>query len=296
VSSFAKRLRSTTPVERYWSRHTVNSTPFADAESSEAYLEWRFEKYPLFRELSGLWGDHADEKILDYGCGPGNDVTGFLLYAGPALVVGVDVSERALNLALDRLRLHRIDPTRYGLMTIRESDDQLPFEDNRFDHVNSGGVIHHVSNPLGVMCELHRVLKPNGTCTIMVYNRDSIYFHLYTAYMRMIVEKAFRGLPIEEAFRRNTDGPRCPISRAYRSDDFLALCERAGFAGEFAGGYFLEEELEWLNQHGNAALASPQLAAEHKEFLTELINDEYCYPLYRGKHAGIGGVYHLRPQ
>ena len=63
--------REDTAVDRYWTGHTVNSRPFATAKASADYLEWRFAEYPLFRELSGLWGDHAGETVLDYGCGPG---------------------------------------------------------------------------------------------------------------------------------------------------------------------------------------------------------------------------------
>jgi hypothetical protein len=66
--------------------------------------------------------------------------------------------------------------------------------------------------------------------------------------------------------------------------------------GEFAGGYLLKYELEWLRDHRGAALASTSLGAEHKDFLRELDTDPRGYPMYRGKHAGIGGVYLLRPR
>jgi len=294
VTPLLNRLRGGTPVERYWSRHTVNSTPFRDAKASADYLEWRFAEYPLFRELTGLWGDHSGELVLDHGCGPGNDLVGFLLYSGAATVVGADVSMKALQLAQRRLALHDIEVRRYGLVHLREAERRLPFDDRRFDHISSLGVLHHVSDPLRALQELRRVLKRSGTCTIMVYNRDSVYFHLYTAYMRRIVASKFAGLPVEEAFRRNTDGPKCPVSRAYRGSDFLALCEEAGLAGEFAGGYFLKDELDWLNEHREAAVASPRLEAEHREFLAELEQDDAGRPSYRGKPAGIGGVYQLR--
>lgn len=283
-----------TPVERYWNRHTVNSRPFKSARESAEYLEWRFAEYPLFREFTGLWGDHANERLLDYGCGPGNDVTGFLLYSGAAHVVGADVSKKALDLASRRLRLHGIEQSRYELVHVAESDDRLPFEDGCFDHVNSSGVIHHVSRPDIVLRELRRVLTPVGTCTIMVYNRNSIYFHLYTAYMRQCLEGTFAGMSVEEAFRRNTDGEECPISTAYVGGGFLQLCREAGFDGEYLGGYFLKDEPVWLRAHRAAALASPELAREHKAFLEELHEDEEGRPLYREKHAGIGGVYRLR--
>lgn len=283
-----------TSVEAYWNRHTVYSTPFPDAGASADYLEWRFAQYPLFREFTGLWGDHTGERILDYGCGPGNDVVGFLLYSGAAVVIGMDVSAKALALARQRVCLHEIADERFELVQIHETDEHLPLPDESIDHINSGGVVHHVSDPERVLQEFRRVLRPSGTCTIMVYNRDSVYFHLYTAYMRMIVDGAFGKVSVEEAFRRNTDGPDCPVSRAYRSSEFLDLCRANGLIGEFVGGYFLADELDWLRDHRAEALASNALADRHKEFLRELAVDDQGYPTYRGKHAGIGGVYRLR--
>ena len=129
----------------------------------------------------------------------------------------------------------------------------------------------------------------------MVYNRDSVWFHLYTAYIRMIAEGAFAGLTVEEAFARNTDGPRCPIARCYRAERFAALACEAGFTATYRGGYLSRDELGWLAQHRESALDSPALSEEHKQFLRELEDDADGLPMYRGYHAGIGGVYELVP-
>ena len=103
--------RGRTAVDRYWTEHTVAAKRFARRRDSEAFLERRFEQYPLFREFTGLWGDHDGEVMLDYGCGPGNDLTGYALYTGAKRIIGFDVSPRALELARDRLALHRIAPS-----------------------------------------------------------------------------------------------------------------------------------------------------------------------------------------
>ena len=91
-----------TAVDEYWTRHTVRARRFRTRRASERNLEWRLSEYPLFREFSGLWGDRDGEVILDYGCGPGNDLTGFALNTGPA-GIGFDVSQTALHLAAQRL-------------------------------------------------------------------------------------------------------------------------------------------------------------------------------------------------
>src|SRR4051812_32318616 len=79
-------------VDDYWTGHTVNSAPFLSARQSSRYLDWRFREYPLFREFSGLYGDHDGEAVLDYGCGPGNDVNGVATPSQAPPILGPGVS------------------------------------------------------------------------------------------------------------------------------------------------------------------------------------------------------------
>ena len=283
-----------TAVDSYWDRHTVRADRFRTPRASERYLEWRFAEYPLFREFSGLWGQHDDQVILDYGCGPGNDVTGFAVHTRARRIIGLDVSQTALDLAAKRLGLHKVANSRVELKRVADTDPAIPLADDSVDHVNCQGVLHHTSDPQAILREIARVLRPSGTASIMVYNRDSVWFHLCTAYERMIVDDAFPGLDAEQAFARNTDGPDCPISRCYRGDDFLAMCRGAGLAGDFVGGYLSRHELRTLKRSWARALADERLAPEHRDFLRELEFDFNGHPLYRGRHAGIGGTYRLR--
>jgi len=108
------------------------------------------------------------------------------------------------------------------------------------------------------------------------------------------IQNAFPGLSLEEAFTRNTDGENCPISRYYISETFCEICHNAGFEAEFLGGYFSKWELDLLKDIGKEAIADKRLADVHKDFLTSLTYSDEEYPLYKGKYAGIGGVYKLR--
>src|SRR5262245_51935468 len=94
---------ATTAVDDYWTVHTVNSIPFRTATQSLEYLDWRFRDYPLFREMMGLYRPHDDAVVLDYGCGPGNDLVGYLVHSNAKKVIGIDVSMTALRLASHRL-------------------------------------------------------------------------------------------------------------------------------------------------------------------------------------------------
>ena len=231
--------------------------------------------------------------ILDYGCGPGNDLTGFAINTGARRLIGFDVSQTALDLAAKRLELHGVDASASSCCAAPTATRRSRSTDASVDHVNCQGVIHHTSHPEAILAEFARVLRPGGTATIMVYNRDSIWLHLYTAYERMIVEGAFAGLDVEEAFARNTDGPECPISRCYAAEEFLGMCRGAGLDGYAVGGYLSVREMQALEASWHRALADDRLPAEHREFLRELTFDFSAFPMYRGRHAGIGGTFRL---
>jgi ubiquinone/menaquinone biosynthesis C-methylase UbiE len=282
-----------TPVDVYWGEHTVNSVPFQTAEESLQYLQWRAEQYPLFQEFMQLYGDHNGQTILDYGCGPGNDLVGFLAYTKAKKVVGIDISEKALTLARHRLALHHFDPERVELLQLADAVTNIPIDDQKIDYIYCEGVLHHTSNPQDIIKEFHRILKPSSYACLMVYNYDSLWLHLYTAYQKMILEGAFPGMDIYGAFSKNTDGEACPISRCYKPEEFMAVCREAGFAADFVGGYFSLHELKLYESLQDKALGDERLAKEHREFLRDLVADHRGWPQHRGKYAGIGGVYML---
>jgi ubiquinone/menaquinone biosynthesis C-methylase UbiE len=280
-------------VDNYWSEHTVNSQPFKTARDSEKYLEWRASVYPKFPELMQLYGNHDGQVVLDYGCGPGNDLVGFAIHTRALKVIGIDVSPKALKLASARLALHQVDSDRIELILSSDSLSTVPLDDSSVDYINCSGVLHHTTDPRPLLKEFYRILKPASRVCVMVYNHDSLWLHLFTAYERMIVEGAFQGMSVEEAFARNTDGVDCPIARCYRAEEFTRMCEEAGFSCEYAGGYLSDTELKSYRKHHRAALREKRLADEHKRFISALVFDEEGLPKYQGKYAGIGGVYWL---
>ena len=139
------------------------------------------------------------------------------------------------------------------------------------------------------------MLRPGGRGLIMVYNRDSVWFHLYTAYEKMIVEDAFpgarraRGVPAQH---RRPGVPDLAQLRAGRLRGDVRA--RPGFEAEFVGGYLSKNELRALEQSWAKAIADARLAREHRDFLRSLTFDFAGRPMHDGRHAGIGGTYRLR--
>jgi ubiquinone/menaquinone biosynthesis C-methylase UbiE len=285
-----------TVVDEYWTGHTVHSRPFETAEESIEYLDWRFRQYPMFRELMGLYGLHDDQVVLDYGCGPGNDVVGYLIHSNARKIIGIDVSEKALRLASHRLGLHRsFGLGRVELVHKSDQDPGIPLGDASVDHVFCEGVLHHTSDPEAILRELRRVLRPGGTAAIMVYNADSLWKHLYVAYELRVIQGRYKSVDLDEAYARSTDGEACPIARNYAPDAFAGLCRAAGFADvDYAGGYLSAEELRSLELYGKRAVNDARLWEPSRVFLRELEVDHRGYPRHRGRYAGGGGVFLLR--
>jgi ubiquinone/menaquinone biosynthesis C-methylase UbiE len=281
-----------TSVQEYWTVHTVNSTRFRNARDSERYLERRARQYPLFREYMDVPGDHAGEVVLDYGCGPGDDLVELSVRSGAARVVGADTSRTALELAGARLALHEEAAGRVELLHVPDAAVAIPLADGSVDYVHCGGVIHHTSDPGAILRELRRVTRRGGKGRIMVYNRHSVWFQLHVPYRLQLRSGRYGSLSVEEAFRRTTDGEDCPISRAYVPATFVEMCRAAGFDATFIGGYFHRAELRWVRS-APRALADERLSGEHRDFLRSLQRDERGLPCYDGHHAGIGGCYAL---
>jgi ubiquinone/menaquinone biosynthesis C-methylase UbiE len=280
-----------TGVDQYWNKHTLHDRQFSSAPASEKYLRWRNAQYPLFEEFMDLYGDHSGDVLLDYGCGPGDDVIGFLLRSNVAKVIGMDVSGKALGQLRHRIALHEVDLARVGLIRITDALGKIPMPSASVDWVQCGGVLHHTTHPQQIVEEFKRVMKDGAQGRLMLYNRDSVMYHVWIAYAQLIVNNAFPGLTVDQAFTKSTDGPDCPVSEAWAPKRVLDMIAAAGLTGTFRGGYISLLELEWLKQYGQAAQADERLAQEHRKFIAELELDDRGYPMWHGKYAGIGGVY-----
>jgi SAM-dependent methyltransferase len=277
-------------VEAYWTEHNVtNHQAFKDAKDSLEYLHWRNEQYYGYAELMRTAG--FDEKaVLDFGCGPGHDLVGFAVDSRAARLIGVDVSRSSLAEARSRLALHCATAELHQLDV---HDAPLPLDDGSIDVVHSSGVLHHMEDPTRALSEFRRVLRRGGELRVMVYNRQSLWFHLYVPYVLQIEEGKSQGLGLDDAFRASTDGPDCPISRAYRREEFQALVEGFGFALVAYGAAVAAWEMVQLPKR-HSAMLHLGVPRECRDFLRDLRFDDRGLPMHDGYYAGIDGCYRFR--
>jgi SAM-dependent methyltransferase len=284
--------RQASIVDDYWGHHSVWRRPFLSKKASLDYIFELTDGRPLKRQLLGLHGPHTGKVILDYGCGPGNDLAGFAEFSDARKIIGVDVSRRALRLARSRTSWHARPAQELVFIQISDKQPALPIGDAQVDYIQSLGVIHHASDPTAVLRELARVLRPNGEIRVMLYNADSVHIQVVVGYNWRLRRRIVADGTPEEIFEKNAD-LGAPIAHCVRPADVAQWCQGTGLASEFLGGYFVPGEIESWQKWHEEARSHPDLTPNQAAFLNSVSVDSRGYPHYKDRPAGLGGVYRL---
>jgi len=108
-------------------------------------------------------------RILDVGSGTGLLAIEFATGVPGVEVTGLDPSHVALELARDHVRESDV-PLRVQFQ--KGDAEDMPFEDDAFDLVISSNTLHLVENPIRMLDEIQRVLKPQGAFLISDLRRS----------------------------------------------------------------------------------------------------------------------------
>src|SRR5215472_117818 len=114
--------------------------------------------------------------VLECGCGTGAQ-TVFLASRNPsAQVVSVDISAASLDQARRRVAAagHR------NLEFVEANLFELPFDDERFDHVFLCFVLEHVAEPARALRAIQRILRRDGSVTVIEGDHGSWYSYPQT--------------------------------------------------------------------------------------------------------------------
>ena len=144
------------------------------------YFEWH--------EKPGYWADvvrhfPSGTKLLDVGCGSAWLADHFEDYTG------VDVSAAAVEAARERGR---------NVLQVAPGD-ALPFPDAAFDGVVLKDVLEHVPDPVALVTEVRRVLRPGGRVFASSPDAQRWVWDDYT-HRRPFTRKAYRLLFADQGF------------------------------------------------------------------------------------------------
>ncbi|MCB9766309.1 MAG: methyltransferase domain-containing protein [Alphaproteobacteria bacterium] len=152
-------------VQRFYTDHPYPGTEWQiRADSFPALLTSYVDREPWPRTL----------QLLDAGCGTGAALIPIAAMNPEARVVGVDVSVASLEEAAAQARRQgtaHLELIQADLVDGATLSPLLEGSPGGFDVIWLSGVLHHTSDPIGVLRNLKRLLAPDGVLSVMVYSR-----------------------------------------------------------------------------------------------------------------------------
>ena len=150
-------------VARLYNTYPFPPEPLLD-EPPPGY-NWRWNWLAAYSFCTGRKPNFENARILDAGCGTGVG-TEYLVHLNPhAQVVGIDLSEGALQIAKERCQRSGADRVEFHHVSIYDVD-QIP---GTFDLINCVGVLHHMPDPIRGIQALAKKLSPGGFLHVFVY-------------------------------------------------------------------------------------------------------------------------------
>lgn len=110
--------------------------------------------------------------LLDVGCGNGRFLAQMRELGWE--VMGVEPDSEAVCIAKER----------FGLDVFQGTLEEAKFPDNSFDAITMNHVIEHVPDPIGLLVECRRVLKPSSKLVMVTPNIQSLGRRLFGEYWR----------------------------------------------------------------------------------------------------------------
>jgi ubiquinone/menaquinone biosynthesis C-methylase UbiE len=157
-------------LSRMTSTNDLSGAAFSDVDGTGypssfiAYLDQAKQQFAAAKRPSyALLGLQPKDKVLDVGCGTGDDVREIAARVGAAgLAVGVDKSEAMIAEAQRRSAGSSLPVQFY----VAEAE-HLPWECDLFDACYVDRLLQHVASPEPVFQQICRVLKPRGRLVIL---------------------------------------------------------------------------------------------------------------------------------
>ena len=122
---------------------------------------------------------HADtryppgSKVLEPGCAVGEQTVLLAANSPLASFISVDISAESLLQGQRRAQRAGLGNVHFQVADVFA----LPFPRAHFDHVFVCFLLEHLTDPVGALEAVRRVLKPGGTVTVIEGDHGSAYFH-----------------------------------------------------------------------------------------------------------------------
>jgi len=123
----------------------------------QKYMKWREETF--IKKLNNISSkptkiNLSNKTVMDFGCDTGG-LCKILSRFNPEKIIGIDLSKRAIDIAIDKNSAENI-------IYKQGFKNKIPIKSNSIDYIFCFDVLEHVMNINSIFSEMVRVLKPKG--------------------------------------------------------------------------------------------------------------------------------------
>lgn len=162
-------------IENYWNNQPCNikysknkfgtKKFFNDISKKKFFVEKHIKNFAEFSKFK-------NKNVLEVGCGIGT--TAFEFVKNKANYIGLDISQKSLEIAKLRFKVFNI---KKGYQFVYGDSEKLSkiklISTKKFDLIYSFGVLHHSPNLKKSFNEIYKIAKKKTLIKIMLYNRFS---------------------------------------------------------------------------------------------------------------------------
>ena len=180
-----------------------------DANSMEFFRAAKRRTYDLLALCPG-------ERVLDIGCGAGDDVRALADIVGPAgYAVGIDASQTMIDAA----RRRAADSSVVADFFVGDAE-HLDFPDASFDACRADRVLQHLDSLSNAVAQMARVLRPGGR--VVVFEPDNGGLMIDAPDNASTTMLNARRRPASSALMKQRDGPHRSPRRRQRGASFAS--------------------------------------------------------------------------
>lgn len=180
------------------SKRVLESEAMALPEEVESYAS--MTTHPYLEAIDDSFVEHALQlgitsgTALDVGTGPGQLPMKICKQCEAVTFYAIDMSDAMLLTGASEAFRDGLDRR---VIFQRGDGKEIPFEDQSFDHVICNSVVHHLEDPLVMLNEIARVVKPGGGILIRDLARPSRFmmpFHIryFGRYYKGLFRRLYR--------------------------------------------------------------------------------------------------------
>lgn len=185
-------------IQKYWQKTPEFFSEKYQTNFTKLILPVNLFLFLRRNKVIKLASNVKGQKVLDVGCGSGVFMIDFAKRG--AFVVGVDYSQKMLDIAKKELDIFKIPKSKYILK--KADATKLPFAHNEFDLIIATGLTDYLTDQEDqiFLQEAARVLKKNGTLIVSFPVENSPFSFVRSGVGLKIRQKVFKLPPINNSF------------------------------------------------------------------------------------------------